>query len=241
MSGPAQPANPPLRWKRLLVFAVVVGAILLAVAWAPVALQIYESYRERKAAEPRPIIATDAQQAAIVRAIVTMEHSPLRVPPPPAPPPGSDQTTPSLPETDPVEQLPTGLLDRTLSLRSCDPPRPGSAIRCDMGGHMSEEIERADRESLFSITWRRELVAASLTPTRLADPQVGGVVLVAGESDAIGRLAGFSRAVLSRDGRAALVYFEAHGHSLGASCIVYNVMHTSTGWVVHEQEWYCVG
>jgi hypothetical protein len=239
MIEPAQPAKAPLRWKRALAFAVAAGAIIFAIAWAPVALQAYENHLERKAAEPRPILASPAQQAAIVRAILMM--APIRMPPPPPPLPGSHHASLPTPSVDPVDRLPLGLLDQTISLRSCDPSRPGRATRCDMGGHMDEQLVAVDRESTFPLAWRRELVAASLEPAPLTDPQVDGVMLVARDSDANDGLAGVSRAVLSADGRAALVYFEIHGPGLGAACIVYRLAHASTGWEVSDQEWHCVG
>jgi hypothetical protein len=240
MSKSAEPANAPLRWNRAMVFAAVVGTIIFAIAWAPVALQAWDNHRERVAAEPHPIPANDVQQAAIVRAILSMEHAPLQ--PPPLPPPAGrgNTATPSSLQVDPVERLPVGLLDRTLSLRSCDPPRPSGAIRCDLGGQMGKQLESEDR-SQFSLMWRRELVAASLTATRVADPRIDGIVLVDEDSDAIGRLAGFSRAVLSLDGLSALVYFETRSHGLGVACILYKLVHTPTGWQVDEQEWHCVG
>jgi hypothetical protein len=237
-------AMPRMSWHRVVnasVMLAMVGAVALL---APTLWHYQQSMSEQVRATQRALPANDANQAAIVRAIVTMERSPVRPPPPPPPPPplpGRERVRTPVAIMSPADRLPVGLLGWTLSLRSCDPPRPSGAIRCDMGGHMGEQIEEASRPSSFPLAWRRGLVAASLAPVPLADPRVDGIVLIAGNSDAVSRTAGFSRAVLSPDGRAALIYFEARGRTLGAACIIFKMALTSRGWEVVESEWYCVG
>lgn len=59
----------PIRWRRVIAFVAVTAIVILVVGATPLAVHSYREYQESKAAEPNPIVASTAQQNAIVAAV----------------------------------------------------------------------------------------------------------------------------------------------------------------------------
>jgi len=211
----------PLSWRRVLVLAGVAGALAFAIAYAPLAMDAYEQHREREAAKPRPIVATDAQQAAIIRALMLGIEGWGPLPPlPPRPPPGSTEDWPIYSSVD--HGLPK-LLDRTVALRFC----PGTEadvsppLDCPLPppGRVFANWLYSDHEFLRDIPLRlrREMVMANATSMPQPDPALPGTGLLHDPGadtrpDSVPRAPGgagaleTTRAVLRADGNEALVY-----------------------------------
>jgi hypothetical protein len=183
--------------------------MLVALA-APLAWHAWEARQESRAAEPHPLPATDAEQAAIVAAAL---HEVTRLPP----------------------DLRRMVLDTTMPLcdRDSESPLPGTECPAD---HFVAPVSLAvDVLEDVPRKWRQELVLANRQTRALGDPGVERVDLAS--ADVIDRLFaadvgtgwegfrrthphidGFNRfsiAVLSPDRRQALI---AESHSCGELC-----------------------
>jgi hypothetical protein len=229
-----------MRWRRIAAGSVAFAALAMLAYSLPPMQHAWRERAARAAAAPHPLAATDAEQVAIMRAILLARDWPLRPSSAPyATTDASGATVLVTPGTD-VPPRVNGLMNHTLALRQCAPPRPQDhAVSCEMGTREGEDIEDRFRESRYPLAWRRDLVAANLHSTATPDPRIPGLRLVEPGRVAVDQLIGFSRAALSPDRREALVYFGSQG--FGAACVVFRLARGPAGWVVSDQEWLCVG
>jgi hypothetical protein len=220
VTQPARTARRPLRWRHAGIFAAVVGATIFAIAWAPVVLQAFHDQSEREAQAPQPLVATAAEQVALVRALLA-QHEFEGLPPPP--PERGD------PPRAHVRRWPV-LLDRTLE--TCGEQ---GALRhaCD------DDTFATSPDYLPEVParLRRELLVANRASLPLPDPRVPGVHFGPQEAGdawedfyarhpgSAGRLT-VSRAVLSQDGREALLALE---NICGGTCGI-----VAVAWFVRE-------
>jgi hypothetical protein len=198
-------------WRRVLVVVGVVACVGLAITYAPLALHAYQTHREREAERPHPIVATDAQQAAIIRALMLGVRNWGPLPPPPPPPNHSSDDAGS-------HGLPL-LVDRTMPLTFCPGTETDVSPPLDCPpppGYESGNWLYSDHESLrdMPLGLRREMVLANTTSMAQPDPGLPGTRLVRfGPRSEIRQWwssgAGAvetTRAVVSVDGTEALVY-----------------------------------
>jgi hypothetical protein len=207
-----------LAWRRVATMALAASAAIAATLWAPVAIHTYEGYRERKAAEPHPLPANDAQQAAIVRGL--LEGHRYRGVPAPPPEPGE------LPEAEGPQRFPL-VLNRTTRIPYCGVAEAKASRDCPLPppGTPSGDWLYSDDVFLRDIPrkLRQELVLANAEPTAQPDPVLPRVLVVdpgiafapfsgagwagfyARFPDATGILE-TSRAVITADGNNALLF-----------------------------------
>jgi hypothetical protein len=160
-------AKGSIRTGRIAWLVLLIGVVLGAVLAAPLAVEAWEARRERLAAEPHPIPADDAEQAAILAAL--FRTGDLRNPPPPP--------DPDKPPGPPDTRLPA-LLDTSMYL--CDseePPLPGAACA---EGRRSSSVP-LDPGGDLPLKLRQELILANQHPRRMMLPRIDGLELASSE------------------------------------------------------------
>lgn len=202
-------ANPRTsRIRRVFWFsAILVGAFTIAIV-GPLVLHAAKERRAAVASQVKPILATDAQQSEIIRAVLKSRNGLLI-------PPGSHGRL--------------LVANRTVAICELDIGDDKAATHCGLLPG-SDAISNTDMDAAIPRSLRMELVAANARPTRLVDGHWDQADLssysTVGEAledtetwerfytnfpNSIG-LVEFSRAVISKDGSHALVYM---GHYAG--------------------------
>ena len=203
-----------MSWRRILILSSLLAIAVTGIVVAPLARDAVEARRARQAAEPKPIPATDAQQAAIVRALLLAhDYEALR-----APATEPDDARAPEPEDWPV------LVDRTIRLRPPCPDAASGGAPCSPDFVGNDDIAEIDiliyefREVPLKL--RRELLLANARSSAMPSPGIDGVRLVsptrgfAPVADAAffqanpgaAGIVRVSRAVLTEDGTQALIY-----------------------------------
>lgn len=237
----------PLRPKRIFVLAILFGAVAtVSVTALPVSVVIDEAWTQWNE-RPRPIVASETQTAAILRAVIAANEDSYGLPtaPPPPPPNGSaaeESSEPGAVTRGPVELI---LLDRSEAL--CPPPPPGDqsspCARDSMGDWIDDVTVKVDAPRRL----KRELQLANVTASSTPDVGLPTVHRTAASSvDAIFRAGGWddfykrypgtagtleaSVPVLTEDRSQALIYV---AQSCGGTCgigFVHLLRRTSEGW-----------
>jgi hypothetical protein len=230
-----------MSWRRIAITALLLAIAAPLVLLAPLASEALEEWREREAAQPRPIPVSDAQQAQIARAIVDSGAFKL-VPPPDAA--GAAKT-----------RSRAWVVDRTVAMGNC-PTRPEDVAFCTWSEMAAEELRVDDYYPGLPRRWRLELIEANSSEQPIADPGSSDVtwissdvavavntpvewdVLRAGDPALSGFLR-LSRAVLSPDHGEALVYAEHHWPLSfeGPSRVVFRLRAAGNRWVVLTQQY----
>jgi hypothetical protein len=236
-----------LRRKRILVLAVLFGAVAAASVLAlPVSVVIEEAWTQWKE-RPRPIVATETETAAILRAVIAANEDSYGLPaaPPPPPPNDSEAGEPSEPGAvtrGPVELI---LLDRSEVL--CPPPPPGDQSSPCAHHSMGDSIDDVTVKVDAPRRLKRELQLANVTASSIPDVGLPAVHHTASSSvDAIFRTGGWndfyerypgtagtleaSVPVLTEDRSQALIYV---AQSCGGTCgigFVHLLRRTPEGW-----------
>jgi hypothetical protein len=212
------PMPTSIRWRRMLLFAIAAAAAIAAFASLPIGLDAYDAYREREAAEPKPIPASDAQQVAIVRALLLAHDYEA----PHMPPTEADEALAPEPEDWPL------LVDRTIRLRPpCTAAASGSAP-CSPNIVANDDMAQIDilvyEFRHVTLKLRRELLLANARSSAMPLPGIDGVRLVSSTrgftpivdaaffqaNPGAAGIVHVSRAVLTEDGTQALIYAVHH-------------------------------
>lgn len=151
-----------LRWKRVLAVALVMAVIVGGLLLLPVARDAYNARQARLADEPHPLPASEAEQAAILVALV--RGGEMRV-----------FEDPPLPGGNPSPSPLAALFESTFPLCADDAAFPGVGCREDsIGGSVPMDRLKPERTP-FKL--RRELVLANRTPRRVADPHIPALAM----------------------------------------------------------------
>jgi len=221
-------------FRLVAAFALVAAVLILArPAWV-VAAGAWTEWKER----PDPIVPSDDEFAAIVRAVIEANQSNYGEPPPPPEPsrPIPEGPSQTLEEPKPAELV---LEDRSLTL--CPDERPSSTDECRPG------TEYGFRQRVVSRKWSDELKLANQRSVPVPDL---GMPTVHRVPEAVVRdvfEAGSWRAfharfpstvatlvvsvpVLSADRSQALIYVEQHCGVMCATGSLYVMQRTPEGW-----------
>jgi hypothetical protein len=208
-------ARAAFSWRRGAIASVLVAAVTGAAIYLPWWFGERRHARELEAARPHPIPATDAQQAAILRALLLGIGNWGEMPPPPPPEPGA-------PPPEPTKGLPL-LADRTATILQDtvidgqSPPVMASppGFSAPSGHWLATDL---DYLGPIPRKLREEMVAANATASAQPDPALPGTRLAeldtwasfeANSSSEHKGMLRTTRAVLSVDGRQALLYADA--------------------------------
>lgn len=233
-----------LSWRRVAVIALVLALVVGSAIGLPWWLGERRHARELEAAKPHATPATDAQQAAIARAVLE-GHRFGGVPPPPPPPP-SRAGEPA--RVDEPIRYPM-VIDETMAIEFC--PDATSMLECvGAPGTPNGNWVYSDDPSLREIPrkLRQELVLANAAVSAQPDPAMPGVRLLdSGKPwpsdwdafyerypESTGRLQ-FSRAVLDGNATSALVYaWNGCGAVCGEGWLIL-LERRGEGWVISQK------
>lgn len=219
-------------FRLVAAFALVAAVLILArPAWV-VAAGAWTAWKER----PDPIVPSDDEFAAIVRAVIEANQSKYGLPSPPPPPPAPGDSPRTLEQPKPVELV---LEDRSLTL--CADEHPSATDECRPG------TEYGVLQRVVSRKWNDELKLANRLSVPVPDP---GMPTVHRTPEAVVRdlfntgswreiyarfpdTAGIlevSVPVLSADRSQALIYVEQHCGVMCAAGTLHVMQRTPDGW-----------
>jgi hypothetical protein len=227
-----------ISWSRTLLLSSAIAGLIALAGGAPILRYELEQIRIERANRPNPRPATEAQQRDIIRALLREQHySGL---PPPPPEPGEPW---QLPKPKPV------VLASTSVVFCRDVREPDWAC---IHSHVEETLGATFLETKIPLKFRLELVAGNRTSTPIPDPHVDQALhrplaeverALAGSDWWHGFYRAFpgtagllqvSRAVLSEDGRHALIYVAHSCDGLCGTGAVLELIHDGNGWRIED-------
>ena len=216
--------HPKVSGRRVLAVVALLSTVILAALSLPLALHALDQEQIRRASEPKPIVASPDVQLEIAREIIRDSVNPKGGP-----------------------TFTTVVLDSTAAF--CVPGAAGSDPACSPIS-LDDSLSSIELDTEVPRKLRMELLLANRSSIVTPDPGVAGAIFKSRERlsrifsggdgwtsfhsefpDAHGYLE-LSRAVLSRDGKHALMYSAFHcGWLCGLGTLIH-LEKTPTGWRV---------
>jgi hypothetical protein len=209
-----------IQWRRVLAASITAAALISITLLAPIVVHAIQEHAQRRANQPNPNSASNAEQRSIVQALL-LESKRFFVQP-------LDADGKLLPMPEPGSMV---LLDTSAVI--CDPNAPDKNAYPECSGPPSFfSVAAMDYDAEIPRKLRLELVAANRKSVPIPDPKMPKVVYRSrADIEGLVRSDGgwesfhtifpgasgyieFSRAVTSADGRYALIYEARYCHGV---------------------------
>ena len=218
------------KWGRIAVLSASIAGLIAIALVAPLIMHAVQEHRQRIAARPDPVPASDLEQRQIVRAVLEGGAGLL---------------------VAPGERRKVILLKATVSLCGLNHGSNEATTRCATRPSV-DSIAATDFDTDIPRKLRLQLIAANHHPVSVPDPQLPWVIYspYPSKHEALkgtdpwgnfyvmfpgsGGLVEVSRAVLSHDKRHALIYMGHYAHGLAGRGSLHYLVRTGDTWLVSK-------